>query len=169
MGADQRGGAGAADHGSRPARVGGYRVVSDEVAQAGAGWAEASPLVEVGEMRLEVHVEPIAAGGSDLSCCLFDDGGGDAMAAVVGVDGDVEEEGVAVAVPGEVGEADEPIAGVRCNPPQRQRPLPALPGRVAVSDLGEGDRVEGYDVTVSNRCPSSVDDAVELDGVRIDR
>ena len=70
---------------------------------------EAAGVVEGLELGVEVDVEPIEAAGFRDVAGVVDELATDAAAAVVRVDGGLEEEGVDAAVPGGVDETDQAI------------------------------------------------------------
>src|SRR5947199_3337352 len=86
--------------------------LSAEFDQSSCSRSEPTGRVECGEMRLEIDVEPACAalagevdGGLDEACA-------DAAMPVIGMDGDVEDGGMAAAIPGDIEETDQPRAGI---------------------------------------------------------
>lgn len=98
--------------------------------------------VEGLQVGLEVDVEPGAAGGTGFVGSGSDQGPTYALAAVGGVDGGVENEGVGAAVPGDLDEADQLVVVEGADPGEGvaiQAGSPRLNGDLLPA---EGQRVQ---------------------------
>src|SRR5690606_25509243 len=88
---------------------------------------EAAGAVEGFKVRLEIDMQPGRALVAGKGRRFGDECGGDALAAPVRIDAGIKDEGVVAAVPGDVDESDECVAGIGADMAE-----PALEDRVEI-------------------------------------